>query len=53
MIIKVCGLREPENIRDISALDVDMTGFIFWPESKRYVSQIPSYSGTIPNTSPL
>ncbi|MGM9713406.1 MAG: phosphoribosylanthranilate isomerase [Prevotella sp.] len=53
MIIKVCGLREPENIRDISSLGVDMIGFIFCPDSKRFVRQVPSYSGTIPNTSSI
>jgi phosphoribosylanthranilate isomerase len=35
--IKVCGLREPENIREIAALPVDMIGFIFHPGSPRAV----------------
>ena len=38
MIIKVCGMRDPENIRAVEQLDVDWMGFIFYPESKRYVS---------------
>lgn len=37
MIIKVCGLREEENIREVERLDVDLTGFIFYPRSSRYV----------------
>ncbi|MDR2681051.1 MAG: phosphoribosylanthranilate isomerase [Tannerella sp.] len=38
MIIKVCGMRAPENIRDLEALDIDIMGFIFYPGSPRYVS---------------
>lgn len=37
MIIKVCGMRDPQNIREVSALGVDLTGFIFYPESPRRV----------------
>ena len=43
MIIKVCGMREADNIRDVEALGIDMMGFIFWPKSSRYVSQHPDY----------
>lgn len=38
MIIKVCGLREPDNIRAVEALGADMTGLIFYPRSPRFVS---------------
>lgn len=37
MLVKVCGLREAENIRRISRLDVDWIGFIFYPRSPRYL----------------
>lgn len=37
MIIKVCGLREVENIRQVCRLDVNWIGFIFYPRSPRYV----------------
>jgi phosphoribosylanthranilate isomerase len=43
MMIKVCGMREADNIRDVEALGIDMMGFIFWPKSSRYVSQRPDY----------
>ena len=43
MVIKVCGMRDVENIRGVEALGVDMMGFIFWPKSKRYVSRKPGY----------
>ena len=43
MKIKVCGMREAENIREVEALGIDMMGFIFWPKSSRYVSQRPDY----------
>ena len=47
----VCGMREPENIRDVAALGVDWIGFIFYPKSPRYVSQIRSRAGIIPDYS--
>lgn len=43
MIIKVCGMREPENIRSVERTGIDWMGFIFWPRSSRYVSAPPSY----------
>lgn len=43
MMIKVCGMRDAQNIREIDALGVEMMGFIFWPQSKRYVSEMPEY----------
>lgn len=43
MIIKVCGMRDAENIRELEALGADWMGMIFWPHSSRYVAQCPSY----------
>ena len=43
LIIKVCGMREASNIRDIEALGIDWLGLIFWPKSSRYVSERPDY----------
>ena len=43
MKIKVCGMREAENIREVEALGIDLMGFIFWPKSSRYVSGRPDY----------
>lgn len=37
MIIKICGMREPENIRAVGATRPDWLGFIFYPGSPRYV----------------
>ena len=31
-------MREPENIRKVSELDIDLMGFIFYPKSPRYVN---------------
>jgi len=46
MIIKICGMRETENIREAEALGIDLMGFIFWPKSSRYVSERPAYLPT-------
>ena len=42
-IIKVCGMRDADNIRAVEALGADWMGFIFWPGSKRYVAKPPGY----------
>lgn len=52
-IIKVCGMREPDNIRAVAALGIDMMGFIFYPQSPRYVASIPSDTGILPDRSSL
>lgn len=38
-IIKVCGMREPENICSVIATGVDWMGLIFYPRSSRYVGE--------------
>ena len=43
MIIKVCGMRDAENIRAVEALGIDLMGFIFWPDSSRYAGEKPPY----------
>lgn len=45
-LIKVCGMREAENIREAEALGIDWMGFIFWPQSSRYVAERPTYLPT-------
>ncbi|HTN68175.1 MAG TPA: phosphoribosylanthranilate isomerase [Dysgonamonadaceae bacterium] len=42
-IIKVCGMRNEENIRAVESLGIDWMGFIFYPSSKRYVDVQPNY----------
>lgn len=49
MIIKVCGMRDADNIRALASLDIDMMGLIFYPRSPRYVSMISSRAGIIPD----
>jgi phosphoribosylanthranilate isomerase len=53
MKIKVCGMREADNIREVenlltlnSKFSTIWMGFIFWPKSSRYVSEVPSYLPT-------
>ncbi len=49
MKIKVCGMRDPENIREVLSLGIDFIGFIFWKGSPRYVQNIPMHAGIIPD----
>ena len=49
MKIKVCGMRDGENIRRVAALGVDWIGMIFWDKSPRYVTMIPTDAGIIPD----
>lgn len=37
MKLKICGLKDPENIKEVAALKPDYMGFIFYPQSKRFV----------------
>ena len=46
MIIKVCGMREPDNIREVEALHPTMMGFICWNKSPRYINAAPTYLPT-------
>jgi phosphoribosylanthranilate isomerase len=41
MKIKVCGMRDRENIQSLLALKPDFIGFIFYKKSKRFVADIP------------
>lgn len=45
-------MHDADNIRDISALGVDMIGLIFYPPSPRYVQQFSSGAGIIPDYAP-
>ena len=49
MQIKVCGMRDPENIHAVKELGIDYMGLIFWPKSPRYVGTINVNAGTMPN----
>lgn len=51
MIIKVCGMRDEDNIRHVAELGIDMMGFIFYPQSLRYVQMISAHAGIIPDYS--
>jgi phosphoribosylanthranilate isomerase len=43
MIVKVCGMREAENIRAVEQTGADWMGFIFFEGSPRYVSEVPEH----------
>ena len=48
-LIKVCGMRNGENIRAVTALGVNWIGMIFWDQSPRNVTMIPTHAGIIPD----
>lgn len=53
MIVKVCGMRDGENIGAVAKLDVDWIGMVFWNESQRNVTMIPTHAGIIPDRANL
>jgi phosphoribosylanthranilate isomerase len=40
--VKVCGLTNPDNAKEVAEAGADFTGFIFHPSSKRYVGMDPN-----------
>ncbi len=47
--IKICGMRDGDNIRQVAALKPDYLGFIFYPKSPRYAGEAdPSVLKEIP-----
>ncbi|SFA87107.1 phosphoribosylanthranilate isomerase [Flavobacterium swingsii] len=48
MKIKICGMKYPENILEVSQLLPDFLGFIFWKKSSRYFDgEIPKINKSI------
>jgi phosphoribosylanthranilate isomerase len=39
--VKVCGMNNPGNVKEIAQLNPDILGFIFYPGSPRYVGNDP------------
>ena len=52
MLVKVCGMRDGENIRQVAELGVDWIGMIFWSKSPRNVTMVPTHAGIIPDKAP-
>jgi phosphoribosylanthranilate isomerase len=48
MKVKICGMKYPDNILEVSSLLPDYMGFIFWEKSSRYFdATIPALPGSI------
>ena len=45
--IKVCGMRDAQNIADLLELPIDYIGFIFYEKSLRYVALTPQLINSI------
>lgn len=39
MIVKICGLRRPEDVEAVNAVHPDMAGFVFYGPSSRHVTR--------------
>ena len=52
MKIKVCGMKEPENITQLLELPVDFIGFIFYDRSPRYADN-PKFESWVNKNRPL
>ena len=50
-MIKVCGMTDADNIRDVEVLGVDMIGFIFYPKSPDTCTRYPGTCLRLPNVS--
>lgn len=48
-LVKVCGVWDAANIRQVAAADVDMLGFVFDKNDPHYVKSELSYAGIIPD----
>ena len=48
MIVKVCGMRDEINIKELGALGIDYMGLIFYEQSKRYVANQLNKKPAIP-----
>lgn len=52
-IIKVCGMREAQNISSVVYSGANMIGLNFIPNSPRYVTQLSTHVGIIPDVGSL
>ncbi len=56
-MIKVCGMREPENIREVAELPIDLMGGIFYHKSPRFIGDrkdtAQAFSELHPKVSPV
>ncbi len=53
MRVKVCGMRDSENMRQVAELGVDYIGMIFWEKSPRCVTTAPVNAGIIADSAPV
>ena len=51
MLIKICGMKEPGNVKEVAALHPDMLGFIFYKASPRYAGDFSDLFSIFPGNS--
>lgn len=53
-LIKICGVTQPDQAREIANMGADFIGINFWPKSKRYLPlSAASWLADVPRTSRL
>jgi phosphoribosylanthranilate isomerase len=50
MKIKVCGMKYPDNISAVAALQPDYMGFIFYPQSPRFAAELDAIEVSVIKT---
>lgn len=50
MKIKICGMREPQNIKDVAALQPDYMGYIFYARSPRFAGKVTNHETLLTKT---
>lgn len=48
--LKICGMRQPQNIREVALLQPDYMGFIFYADSPRFVGKDFTVPDDFPST---
>lgn len=51
--IKVCGMKEPQNIQELLKLEPDYMGYIFYPKSARFIGDVVPENIKLPTRTKL
>ncbi|MGY6562458.1 MAG: phosphoribosylanthranilate isomerase [Luteibaculaceae bacterium] len=51
-VVKICGIKDPENLRELISFEPNYLGFIFYRKSKRYMAEtlLPQHLNEVPKS---